>query len=127
MDAVVVADPSGASEAMARKALGVKLTGFEKDHVRTLAGYKPGMALVTLEAVQAPPVIRAALEANCDVLAEKPSCVRADVPAPLAVRDTVPVRSCLSRDTRDIAKFSLGAIASRKKQSGQEFPTHNML
>ncbi len=61
VDAVVAADPSGASEAAAaRKALGVKLKGFEKDHARTLAEYKPEMALVTLEAVQAPPVIRAA-------------------------------------------------------------------
>jgi predicted dehydrogenase len=42
------------------------------------------LALVTLEAVQAPPVIRAALEANCHVLAEKPSCVRAEDFEPLA-------------------------------------------
>ncbi len=83
VDAVVVADPSGASEAAARKALGAKLTGFEKDHARTLAEHKPGMALVTLEAVQAPPVIRAALEVNCHVLAEKPSCVRAEDFEPL--------------------------------------------
>ena len=41
------------------------------------------MALVTLEAVQAPPVIRAALEANCHVLAEKPSCVRVEDFEPL--------------------------------------------
>ena len=41
-----------------------KLKGFEKDHARTLAEYKPGMALLTLEAVQAPPVVRGALDAN---------------------------------------------------------------
>lgn len=61
----------------------MKLTGFEKDHARTLADHKPGMALVKLEAVQAPPVIRAALEANCHVLAEKPSCVRVEDFEPL--------------------------------------------
>ena len=59
-----MADPSGASEATARKELGAKLKSFEKDHIRTLSDHKPAMALVTLEAVQAPPVIRAALEAN---------------------------------------------------------------
>ena len=70
--------------AAARKALGQKLTSFEKDHARALAEYKPGvMALVTLEAVQAPPVIQAALEANCYVLAEKPSCVRSEDFEPL--------------------------------------------
>ena len=64
VEAVVVADPSGASEAAPRKALGAKLKGFEKDHARTLADHKPEMVLVTLEAVQAPPVIQSALEAN---------------------------------------------------------------
>ena len=40
------------------------LKGIENDHARTLSVYKPGMALVTLEAVQAPPVVRGALKAN---------------------------------------------------------------
>jgi len=75
---VVVSDPSGASEAAARKALGEKLKSFERDHAGLLATHKPAMALVTLEAVKSPPVIRQALEANCHVLAEKPSCVRAE-------------------------------------------------
>ena len=81
--AVVVADPSGRSEAAARKVLGAKLRDFVSDHSRALKGHKPGMALVTLEAALAPPVIQLALEANCHVLAEKPSCTRIDDFEPL--------------------------------------------
>ena len=81
--AVVVADPSGASEASSKKLLGTKLKGFERDHAKVLADHQPTFALVTLEAVQAPPVIRAALEANCHVLAEKPSCVKSEDFEPL--------------------------------------------
>lgn len=84
VDAVVVADPSGGSEASAKKTLGAKLRSFERDHAKALADHKPTMALVTMEAVQSPPVIQAALEANCHVLAEKPSCVRAEDFEPLA-------------------------------------------
>jgi predicted dehydrogenase len=83
VDGVVVADPSGASEVAAGKVLGGKLKGFEREYAKALAGYRPGMALVTMEAVQAPPVIQLALEANCHVLAEKPSCVRAEDFVPL--------------------------------------------
>lgn len=83
-ETVIVADPSGASESAARKILGSKLTSFERDHVQAIAQHQPAMALVTLEAVQAPPIIRAALEANCHVLAEKPSCVREEDFEPLA-------------------------------------------
>lgn len=82
--AVVVADPSGANEAAARKALGTKLKQFERDHNKVLMEHKPGMAVISMEGIQAPPVIRAALEANCHVLAEKPSCVRAEDFEPLA-------------------------------------------
>ena len=83
-DGVVVADPSGAWEELAKKNLGDKLKSFERDHVKALATHKPALAVVTLEAVQSPPVIKAALEANCHVLAEKPSCVRSEDFAPLA-------------------------------------------
>lgn len=81
--AVVVADPSGASESPAQKRLGAKWKAFERDYARVLGEHNPTMVLVTMEAVQAPPVIRAALEANCHVLAEKPSCVRVEDFAPL--------------------------------------------
>lgn len=84
VEAVVVADPSGASEASAKKTLGAKLKSFERDHGKALAEHKPALALVTMEAVHSPSVIQAALEANCHVLAEKPSCVRAEDFEPLA-------------------------------------------
>jgi predicted dehydrogenase len=75
---VVVADPGGTSETLARKTLGAKLTHFERDHRKTLTDHQPGLAVVTLEAVSAPPVVQAALDANCHVLAEKPSCVKGE-------------------------------------------------
>src|SRR5437868_3022648 len=77
VEAVIVADPSGGCEATATKTLGAKLKAFGRDHAKALADHNPTLALVTLEAVNAPPVIQAALEANCHVLAEKPSCVKA--------------------------------------------------
>ena len=81
---VVVADPSGTCEALARKLLGPKLHHFGRDVHQCLVDHQPGMAVVTLEAVQAPPVIQAALDANCHVLAEKPACVTAADFEPLA-------------------------------------------
>jgi len=83
VESVVVADPSGALEAAAKSVLKTKLKSFERDHGRALSEFKPQLALVSTEALQAPPVIQLALEANCHVLAEKPSCVRAEDFAPL--------------------------------------------
>jgi predicted dehydrogenase len=59
------------------KGLGAKLGGVYKDAAELFRKEKPDLALVTMEAAIAPPVIRAALEAGCHVLAEKPACVRA--------------------------------------------------
>lgn len=80
---VFVADPSGNSEPSARSILGEKLKGFERDHGRGLSLQKADLAIVTTEGVKAPPVILAALEAGSHVLAEKPSCVRAEDFEPL--------------------------------------------
>jgi len=77
VEAVIVADPSGGSEAAAKRTLGAKLKSFERDHAKALAAHQATLALVTMEAVNAPPVIHAALDANCHVLTEKPSCVKA--------------------------------------------------
>ena len=117
VDAVVVADPSGASEASARKTLGVKLKSFEKEHVKALAEHQPAMALVTMEAVQSPPVIKAALEANCHVLAEKPSCVRADDFEPLVTLADMKHRHLMLA----LANRLLGTVQAARKliQSGQ--------
>ena len=76
-DAVVLADPDGRWEGDARKALGAKLKATYRDVGEMLRKERPGMALVSLEAALAPPVIDRALEAGCHVFCEKPSCVRA--------------------------------------------------
>ena len=82
-ESVVLADPSGASEPLARKTLGAKLTQVYRDRDALLRAEKPSMALISMEAVHSPPAIEAALEAGCHVLAEKPACLRAEDFAPL--------------------------------------------
>ena len=82
-ESVVLCDPIGASEPLARKALGNKLSQVYRDPAAMLRTEKPRMALVSLEAVHSPPVIDAALEAGCHVFAEKPACLRAEDFAPL--------------------------------------------
>ena len=75
-DEVILADPDGRWEADARRVLKDKLKHVERDHGGALRKHQPQMALITMEAGLAPPVIDAALEADCHVFAEKPSCVR---------------------------------------------------
>lgn len=76
VDAVVLADPSRRSVAPARQILAEKLAGTYDSPAELLNRHRPSMALVSLEAVAAPPVIGQALVAGCCVLAEKPACVR---------------------------------------------------
>lgn len=80
---VVVFDASGESFASAREILGEKLSAVFKDLDRTLAIANPDMALVSLEPVNAPPLIERLLEADCHILTEKPACIRAEDMAPL--------------------------------------------
>ncbi|MCA9100129.1 MAG: Gfo/Idh/MocA family oxidoreductase [Planctomycetales bacterium] len=75
---VVLADADGTWEKPARDELGEKLTAVYRDYGEMLRREQPQLALVTIEARLAPPVIEAALEQNCHVFAEKPSCVRVD-------------------------------------------------
>jgi predicted dehydrogenase len=77
VEAVTLADPSGEAQAHADKALGPKLKGTYRNPADLLRQAAPQLALVTLEADLAPPVIDVALEAGCHVLTEKPACVRA--------------------------------------------------
>jgi predicted dehydrogenase len=117
VEAVIVADPSGGCGAAAKKTLGAKLKGFGREHARALADHSPTLALVTLEAVKAPPVIEAALEANCHVLAEKPSCVRAGDFEPLVRLAEMKHRHL----SLALANRSRGTVQAARKliQSGQ--------
>lgn len=80
---VILCDPGGKSFPAARKALGEKLAAVYEDRDAMLNEAAPDMALVSMEALKAPPAIDAALEAGCHVLAEKPACVRAEDFEPL--------------------------------------------
>jgi len=82
-DSVAIADASETTFAAARKALGEKLKLTGKSAEAVLKEFKPKLALVTMEAVLAPPAIDAALEQSCHVYAEKPACVRASDFEPL--------------------------------------------
>jgi predicted dehydrogenase len=73
---VVLSDPGGENVEMARKALGPRLGAVSETPEELFRRAKPDLALVTMEAKLAPPVIHAALDAGCHVLAEKPGCVR---------------------------------------------------
>ncbi|MBP87465.1 MAG: oxidoreductase [Planctomycetaceae bacterium] len=80
---VVLADPDDRWEQDARRVLGEKLKHVSRDHRAALREHKPQLALITMEARLAPPIIDATLEADCHVFAEKPACVRAEDFAPL--------------------------------------------
>lgn len=77
-EAVYLADPSGQTFEQGKKILGAKLKETYKDHAEMLRQAQPQMALVSLEALQAPAAIHASLDAACHVFAEKPACVRAE-------------------------------------------------
>ncbi len=80
---VVLSDSSGDTVQATRKVIGSKLKATYTDPAAMLAKEKPAMALVSMEAKLAPPAIDAALDAGCHVMAEKPSCVRAEDFEPL--------------------------------------------
>ncbi len=80
---VVLADADGKWEQPARNALGDKLSKTYRDHGEMLATEQPKLAMISLEAKAAPPVIDEALDADCHVFAEKPACVRVEDFMPL--------------------------------------------
>ncbi len=83
---VVVCDPGGASFPEAKRVLGDRLVAVYEDVERMLSAARPTLALVSLEAVQAPPVIGRLLDAGCHVFTEKPACVRAADLEPLVAK-----------------------------------------
>jgi len=76
-ETVALADASGKSEDAAKKALGDKLKEVYKDPADLLKKFAPHLVIVSLEAVNAPKAIDAALESGAHVFAEKPSCTSA--------------------------------------------------
>ena len=83
VDSVAYVDPSGATVAQARKALGKKLRDVYKNAADMYRKYRPEMAVISLEPRLCPAAIDAALDASCHVLSEKPGCVRVEDFAPL--------------------------------------------
>jgi len=81
---ISLCDASGTTQQAARQVLGTRLAAVYRDHRELLAREKPALALVSMEAKLSPPVIEAALEAGCHVMAEKPACVRIEDFEPLA-------------------------------------------
>ena len=88
---VSVAAPAGERLETVKRALGGKLRSVVQDSTELLDRERPQLALITLPAYQAPPVIASALKAGAHVLAEKPSAVTDLDYEPLA-------RSALDRD-----------------------------
>ena len=86
VESVALSDPGGDTVEAARKALGSKLAATYTEPGAMLAAEKPAMALVSMEAKLSPPAIDAALDAGCHVIAEKPSCVRAEDFEPLVLK-----------------------------------------
>jgi predicted dehydrogenase len=72
---VVLADPTGHFNAVAAETLGAKLVGVYGDYAAMMREAEPDFVVVAMEAALAPPVVTMALEAGCDVLAEKPAVV----------------------------------------------------
>jgi predicted dehydrogenase len=73
---VYLSDPDERVKSSARQVLGAKLVGTFRGPEELFAKHKPALALVTLEALLAPPAIQTALSAGCHILAEKPACTK---------------------------------------------------
>ena len=73
-EGVVICDPSGTHFELAKKILGEKLTAVFEDLDQMLLKAMPKMALVSMEAVNTPPVVAKLLDAGIHLFAEKPAC-----------------------------------------------------
>jgi len=83
---VYLCDPQGQTVEAVRNGVGAKFSAAYRSPQELFKAQRPRVALLSMEAVLAPPVIDAALEAGCHVLAEKPACVRPADFAPLAAK-----------------------------------------
>ena len=77
-------DPDGTTAKETQSMLGEKLAGSFGSVGEMLKAGPPDLAIVSMVAVNAPPVIRPLLEAGVHVMAEKPACVKPDDFVPLA-------------------------------------------
>lgn len=84
IDTAYLVDATGATVEETKAVVGDKLAGTFSSVDKMLQAGRPDMAIVTMIAVNGPSVIRPLLEAGIHVMAEKPSCVRADDFAELA-------------------------------------------
>jgi predicted dehydrogenase len=75
ISSVILADPSGKMVAVARQALGDRLTATYASARELFAHHQPNLAVISLEPKLAAKAIDEALDAGCDVLAEKPACL----------------------------------------------------
>jgi len=73
--AVVLADPSGRTVALARRVLGAKLVATYASAAELFAHHHADLTVISLEPRLAAPAIDAALDAGSNVLAEKPACL----------------------------------------------------
>lgn len=83
---VYLCDPKGSTIESVRNGVGSKFVAAFRSPQELFQAQRPLVSLVAMEAVLAPPVIHAALDAGCHILAEKPACVRPADFAPLVAK-----------------------------------------
>ena len=83
---VYLCDPKSSTVESVRAGVGAKFVAAYQSPQELFRAKKPLVSLIAMEAVLAPPVIHAALDAGCHILAEKPACVRPADFAPLVAK-----------------------------------------
>lgn len=83
---VYLCDPKSSTVEPVRSGVGAKFVAAYQSPQKLFKAKKPLVSLIAMEAVLAPPVVDAALDAGCHILAEKPACVRPADFAPLVAK-----------------------------------------
>lgn len=86
---VYLCDPKSSTLESVRTGVGEKFVAAYQSPQDLFKVKKPLVSLIAMEAVLAPPVIHAALDAGCHILAEKPACIRPADFAPLVAKANV--------------------------------------